>query len=77
LLAITVPLVANRPTFIGVVVASLVSVLSVGLPYRLGLLVAMVLGIAAAVAADRLTPPAADRAGSDARPQNPPGNPHE
>jgi predicted branched-subunit amino acid permease len=54
LLAITVPLVANRPTFIGVVVASVVSVMSVGLPYRLGLLVAMVLGIAAAVVADRL-----------------------
>ena len=54
LLAITVPLAANRPTIIGVVVASVVSVLSVGLPYRLGLLVAMVLGIAAAVAADRL-----------------------
>jgi predicted branched-subunit amino acid permease len=54
LLAITVPLVANRPTLIGVVVASIVSVMSVGLPYRLGLLVAMVLGIAAAVGADRL-----------------------
>jgi hypothetical protein len=39
---------------IGVVVASVVSIMSVGLPYRLGLLVAMVLGIAAAVAADRL-----------------------
>lgn len=77
LLAITVPLVANRPTFIGVVVASLVSVLSVSLPYRLGLLVAMVLGIVAAVTADRLTPSAADRAGSEARPQNSPGNPHE
>jgi len=54
LLAITVPLVANRPTLIGVVVASVVSIMSVGLPYRLGLLVAMVLGIAAAVVADRL-----------------------
>jgi predicted branched-subunit amino acid permease len=54
LLAITVPLVANRPTLIGVVVASIVSIMSVGLPYRLGLLVAMVLGIAAAVVADRL-----------------------
>ena len=54
LLAITVPLVANRPTLIGVVVASMVSIMSVGLPFRLGLLVAMVLGIAAAVAADRL-----------------------
>ena len=54
LLAITVPLVANRPTLIGVVVASMASIMSVGLPYRLGLLVAMVLGIAAAVAADRL-----------------------
>jgi hypothetical protein len=39
---------------IGVIVASIVSIMSVGLPYRLGLLVAMVLGIAAAVAADRL-----------------------
>jgi predicted branched-subunit amino acid permease len=76
LLAITVPLVANRPTIIGVVVASLVSVLSVGLPYRLGLLVAMVLGIVAAVAADRMMSSATQSAGSDTQPP-PSGSAHE
>jgi predicted branched-subunit amino acid permease len=65
LLAITVPLVANRPTVIGVIVASIVSIMSVGLPYRLGLLVAMVLGIAAAVAADRLISQRASAARED------------
>jgi len=67
LLAITVPLIANRPTLIGVVVASLVSIMSVGLPYRLGLLVAMVLGIAAAVVADRLITQRASVARPDPR----------
>lgn len=49
LLAITIPMVKNKPTIIGVVVASAVAVLTVGWPYRLGLLLAMVAGIAAAV----------------------------
>lgn len=53
LLAMTIPLVANRPTLIGVIVASVVSVLLAPLPYKLGLLLAMVAGIGAAVIADR------------------------
>lgn len=54
LLAITIPLVRGRPTLAGVVVASVVSVLTAGWPYRSGLLAATVAGIAAAVMAERL-----------------------
>lgn len=58
LLAITIPLVRNRPTLAGVIVASLVSVLTSGWPYRTGLLMATVAGIAAAMGAERLLPKA-------------------
>jgi predicted branched-subunit amino acid permease len=54
LLAITIPLVRGRPTLAGVIVASLVSVLTASWPYRSGLLVATVAGIAAAMGAERL-----------------------
>ncbi len=54
LLAITIPLVRSRPTLAGVIVASLISVLTAGWPYRTGLLVATVAGIAAAMGAERL-----------------------
>lgn len=49
LLAIAIPLVKNRPTMVGVAVACTVAVATVGWPYRLGLVVAMLLGIVAAV----------------------------
>lgn len=49
LLALTIPMVKNKPTVIGVIVASIVAVAAVGWPYRLGLLLAMLAGIAAAV----------------------------
>lgn len=60
LLAITVPLVVNRGALAGVLVAGATAVLAIHLPFRLGLLLAMVLGIAAAMAVDRIgagTPP--------------------
>ncbi len=53
LLALTIPMVKNKPTIVGVIVASAVAVAAVGWPYRLGLLAAMVAGIAAAVLAER------------------------
>ncbi|MEO0316543.1 MAG: hypothetical protein RL404_220 [Pseudomonadota bacterium] len=54
LLAITIPLVRNRPTIVGVIVASVVAVAGVSLPYRLGLLAATVAGIGAAMLAENL-----------------------
>ncbi len=53
LLALTIPMVKSRPTLVGVIVASAVAVATVGWPYRLGLLAAMIVGIAAAVLAER------------------------
>ncbi len=55
LLGLTIPLIINRATLAGVVVASLVAVAAAGLPYRLGLIVAMLAGIAASVSVDRLS----------------------
>jgi predicted branched-subunit amino acid permease len=54
-LGLTIPLIINRATLAGVIVASIVAVAAAGLPYRLGLVVAMLAGIAAAVAVDRMT----------------------
>lgn len=61
LLAITVPLVINRGALAGVVVAGMTAVLAINLPFRLGLLLAMVLGIAAAMAVDRFAAATASR----------------
>lgn len=52
LLAITIPLTVNAAALVGVLVASAVAVAAAGLPYRLGLLVAVVLGMTAAMIAD-------------------------
>jgi predicted branched-subunit amino acid permease len=54
LLAIAIPLVRNRPTIVGVVVACTVAVVTVQWPYRLGLVTAMLLGIVAAVFTEQL-----------------------
>jgi len=45
IICITVPLVASRPALAGVLVAGAVAVLGVGLPYKLGLLLAVLLGM--------------------------------
>ncbi|WP_426189594.1 AzlC family ABC transporter permease [Massilia sp. DWR3-1-1] len=49
ILCITVPMVANKAVLAGVAVAALVSVLAFGLPYKLGLLVAVVAGMLTAM----------------------------
>lgn len=55
LLAIMVPLTASLAALSGVLVAGMTAVLAVGLPYRLGLLLAVLLGMVAAMAVDTLT----------------------
>jgi predicted branched-subunit amino acid permease len=54
LLAVTIPLTINAAALAGVVVASAVAVAAAALPYRLGLLLAVVVGMAAAMAVDAL-----------------------
>jgi predicted branched-subunit amino acid permease len=54
LLAIMIPLIINRAALAGVAVASAVAVLASGLPYRLGLLLAVLIGMSAAMAVDTL-----------------------
>lgn len=54
LLAITIPLVINAAALVGVIVASVGAVAAAGLPYRLGLLLAVILGMTAAMAVDTL-----------------------
>jgi len=52
LLAITIPLTINSAALLGVVVASVVAVAAAGLPYRLGLLLAVIFGMTAAMIVD-------------------------
>jgi len=52
ILCILVPLVVNSAALCGVLVAAAVSVLAHGLPYKLGLLVAVVIGMATAIAVE-------------------------
>ncbi|MEO6353296.1 MAG: AzlC family ABC transporter permease [Oxalobacteraceae bacterium] len=52
LLAIMIPLIINSAALGGVVVASIVAVAAVDLPYRLGLLLAVVLGMVVAMLID-------------------------
>lgn len=54
LIALLIPLIVNRAAFAGVVVAGCISVMAVGLPYRLGLVVAGIGGMCAAMMVDRL-----------------------
>jgi predicted branched-subunit amino acid permease len=50
ILCILVPLVMNSAALCGVLVAGIVSVLAHGLPYKLGLLVAVLVGMITAIA---------------------------
>ncbi len=52
LLAITIPLTVNLAALAGVVVASVTAVAASSLPYRLGLLVAVIVGMIAAMIVD-------------------------
>jgi 4-azaleucine resistance transporter AzlC len=52
IICIAVPLVQSRAALCGVLVASITAVLGAGLPYKLGLLVAVILGMFSAMAVD-------------------------
>jgi predicted branched-subunit amino acid permease len=52
LLAIMIPLIVNSAALAGVAVAGIVAILAVGLPYKLGLLLAVFVGMGAAMAVD-------------------------
>jgi predicted branched-subunit amino acid permease len=54
LIALLIPLIANRSALVGVVVSSGVAIWGYGLPYRLGLLLGTIAGVAAAVSTDKL-----------------------
>lgn len=49
ILCVMLPAVVNKPAVAGVLVAGMVAVLAAGLPYKLGLLLAVILGMAAAM----------------------------
>jgi predicted branched-subunit amino acid permease len=54
LIAMTIPMIAGRPSIVGAVAAGVVAVLTAGLPLKLGLVAAVVCGIAAAMGAEML-----------------------
>jgi predicted branched-subunit amino acid permease len=60
LLGMTIPLIVNLATLAGVLVASAISVTTTGIPYKLGLVLAIFGGIAAAVVADRMVGSSSD-----------------
>ncbi len=61
LLALTVSLTVNLAALAGVAVASLTAVAAASLPFRLGLLLAVILGMSAAMAVDSVRKPARRR----------------
>ncbi len=52
LIALTIPMINGRPAVIGATTAGVVAVLGAGLPLKLGLVAAVVIGIAAAMSAE-------------------------
>jgi predicted branched-subunit amino acid permease len=54
LLCLTIPLIINSAAACGVVVAGTIGVIGHGLPYKLGLLLAVLIGMLVAMAADEL-----------------------
>jgi predicted branched-subunit amino acid permease len=54
IVCILVPMVASKPALCGVLVAGAVSVLAAGLPYKLGLLAAVVVGMVTAMAVEEI-----------------------
>ena len=54
LIALTLPMIASRPALVGAATAGVVAVLAAGLPLKLGLVAAVVVGIAAAMSAELL-----------------------
>lgn len=55
ILCVTIPLILGRAALCGVLVAGTVAVLAYGLPYKLGLLVAVLVGMVTAMAVEELT----------------------
>jgi predicted branched-subunit amino acid permease len=56
LAAVVLPMLTNMPTIAGVVVTAVLAVMTVALPYRLGLIVSVLGGVAVAVAFDSRRP---------------------
>jgi predicted branched-subunit amino acid permease len=54
IIGIAVPMVTTRPALCGVLVSGVVAVAAAGLPYKLGLLVAVVFGMLTAMAVESL-----------------------
>jgi predicted branched-subunit amino acid permease len=54
LVAVVVPMLASRPALVGVVVTGVLSVVTIGLPYKLGLLSSIIVGVVAALGAEAL-----------------------
>ncbi|WP_348696190.1 AzlC family ABC transporter permease [Duganella fentianensis] len=54
IICVMVPLIVGRPALCGVLVAGAVAVLAVGLPYKLGLLLAVLLGMLTAMAVEEV-----------------------
>lgn len=52
LIALTLPMIANRPALVGAVTAGIAAIVAAPLPLRLGLVVAVIVGIAAALVTD-------------------------
>jgi len=52
LIALTLPMIKSRPTLVGAATAGVVAVLGAALPLKLGLIAAVVVGIAAAMSAE-------------------------
>ncbi|MBS0309581.1 MAG: branched-chain amino acid ABC transporter permease, partial [Proteobacteria bacterium] len=52
LLAVMIPLTANAAALTGVLVSGVIAVALIRLPYRLGLLIAVMLGMVAAMSVD-------------------------
>jgi hypothetical protein len=48
----TLPMISGKPALIGAVTSGVIAVVAAGLPLKLGLLVAVVAGIAAAMSAE-------------------------
>ena len=63
LIAMTLPLIVGKPALVGAVTAGVTAVVAAGLPLKLGLLVAVVAGIAAALATEVMLERLASNAG--------------
>ena len=57
LVAVLVPMIVHRPVIVGVVVTGLTAVLTIGWPYRLGLVVSIVAGVVLALVIEQFVEP--------------------